>query len=124
MSTGSRSRSDRRALAVIVLVAAVVAALVPLSLVAEAPSVCLFRNLTGIPCPGCGLTRSVVATAHLRPAEGFGFHLFGPLVFVAALAWALLTLTGRTLPPIDWRRNRAVQLLGAAWLAWAVLRAV
>ncbi len=27
-------------------------------------SLCLFKNLTGRPCPGCGMTRAISAAAH------------------------------------------------------------
>ncbi len=43
------------------------------------PEVCTFRNLTGLPCPGCGLTRSLVAAAHGRVKASFAFHRLGIL---------------------------------------------
>lgn len=45
---------------------------------------CWFRRLSGLPCPGCGLTRSVVALAQGELRASLAFHPFGPLV----LAWA------------------------------------
>lgn len=38
--------------------------LLPLSLIEAAPSVCLFKNILGIECPGCGITRAVVSVLH------------------------------------------------------------
>jgi hypothetical protein len=62
------------------------------------PPLCPFRLLTGLPCPGCGLTRSVVCTLHGDLASAMMFHPLGPLV-VAALALAVLVeLLGARLP--------------------------
>ncbi len=50
---------------------------------------CLLRTATGIPCPGCGCTRSLLAWAHLDPLAALRFN---PLFFVATLgvaAWAI-----------------------------------
>jgi hypothetical protein len=53
------------------------------------PSICIFYDTTGLPCPGCGLTRSFVCLAHGRLAEAFRWHPLGPLVFlVVAGLWA------------------------------------
>ncbi|WLP89897.1 DUF2752 domain-containing protein [Gordonia sp. NB41Y] len=63
------------------------------------PELCLFRRLTGLPCPGCGLTRSWVMTAHGDLGQAFSFNLFGPLTFAAAALVVLgalwLVITGR-----------------------------
>ena len=35
---------------------------------------CFILELTGIPCPGCGMTRALIAAAQLRFAEAFAWH--------------------------------------------------
>jgi hypothetical protein len=42
------------------------------------PSICLFYDLTGLPCPGCGLTRSFVCFAHGQIAQAYRWNLLGP----------------------------------------------
>jgi hypothetical protein len=61
----------------------------------DVPVVCGFRRLTGHPCPGCGLTRSLVFLAHGEVASSFQAHPLGPLVF--AFVAAQLPLQGRRL---------------------------
>jgi hypothetical protein len=39
---------------------------------------CLFRNLFSLPCPGCGMTRAVLAVGQLRWGAAWEFN---PLVF-------------------------------------------
>ncbi len=51
---------------------------------------CPFHALTGLPCPGCGLTRSVLALLHGNFAQSIALHPFGPLLFFALLASILL----------------------------------
>ena len=43
--------------------------------------ICLFRRLTGIPCPGCGMTR---AFAHLAKGEWAAAWVSHPLSFALA----------------------------------------
>src|SRR6266436_5441192 len=51
-------------------------------------TVCGFKNLTGLPCPGCGLTHSFCALARGSIGEAFEFNLLGPLLYVVlALVW-------------------------------------
>ncbi len=49
---------------------------------------CPLRTITGIPCPFCGLTRSVTATARLDLPAAFDFNPAG----IAVVAVALLLL--------------------------------
>lgn len=59
---------------------------------------CAFRNLTGLPCPGCGMTRGLAALLKGRLIESLHFHAFAPLVFlVAVMGWSrsLCWLTNR-----------------------------
>lgn len=48
-------------------------------------SLCLFHNVTGLPCPGCGLTRSVLHIAHAHWLEALRYHPAGFLVPPVAL---------------------------------------
>ena len=57
---------------------------------------CALRKLTGIPCPACGSTRSLLAWTHLDPVAAF---LFNPLFFLACAGvavWAMAWLYERT----------------------------
>lgn len=46
---------------------------------------CPFLRLTGIPCPGCGLTRACAAALRADFAEAFRLHFMFPAVPVLAL---------------------------------------
>jgi len=51
-------------------------------------SICSFYNVTGLPCPGCGLTRSIVYLSHLNFEKAFrsnpmGFPIYLVLLFLA-----------------------------------------
>lgn len=55
---------------------------------------CPWLNLTGVACPGCGMTRSVGAVVCANPDDVWRSHVFGPfLVFIG-----FLFLLGAVLP--------------------------
>lgn len=47
---------------------------------------CVFRLMTGIPCPGCGMTRAWLAALRLDFSAAFAYH---PLFWVVPIAFAL-----------------------------------
>lgn len=49
------------------------------------PVLCPFRLLVGMPCPGCGLTRSFCAVSQGQIFQAFKYHLFGPLLFAVCV---------------------------------------
>ena len=50
---------------------------------------CPFRWATGVPCPGCGMTRAYLALARLDFRAAAAYHpLFWAVPALAALAWA------------------------------------
>ncbi len=59
-------------------------------------SICFFHNITGLPCPGCGLTRSVAAVLHLHFWEAMRFHPLGIAACVAVLFFAISGLHRQT----------------------------
>ncbi len=68
----------------------VASALLPLPhnhAIAGMPSVCAWHHFTGLPCPGCGLTRSWVCMAHGQFADAFVWHPLGPILFLSALIY-------------------------------------
>jgi hypothetical protein len=85
---------------------------------------CLFRELTGLPCPGCGITTSVLALARgdveaswsANPA-GFGVAalLLGQAV-VALVAMRRGAPGNGGLPWLAWLDRMAIGGLMAAWI--------
>lgn len=68
-------------------------------------SICLFRRVSGIPCPGCGMTRAFAHLAKGEWAEAARDHPFSFLLAAEMgffyLAWGLSLLRG-----IPWRAPR------------------
>jgi hypothetical protein len=95
--------------------------------VTDGPVVCPFRRLTGLPCPGCGMTRAWVFAEHGRFGEAIAANPFvlvllpSAVVFVVAVGLALL---GRRRPPdlgALVRRPIAKVVIGG-WLTFALVR--
>ena len=65
------------------------------ALLAGSPIICPFRYLTGILCPGCGMTRAFVALMDFDPTTAFLLNPFSIPLFVFIL---LCSLKIRLLP--------------------------
>lgn len=86
----------------VTLIAATAARLIDSVWLAGVPVLCPFRRLTGVPCPGCGLTRAVVALAHGDVAGAMALHpLVLPAVAVAAGILGIWVARGQ-LPRTPW----------------------
>jgi hypothetical protein len=81
---------------------------------------CLFHQVTGLPCPFCGGTRSFAAMAHGNLAASAHVFPIGPLMFavvVAAVLYSIWTMTtGRRLQVVLDDRLRRGLIVGAATL--------
>jgi hypothetical protein len=77
--------------------------------------ICPSRLLTGIPCPGCGLTRSVTSLAHADFRRGWLYNPFGIGAIVVMGWYALKPVVGRA-RAAGVERSRPVRVLG-----WTVL---
>lgn len=94
--------------------ALLLAALAPLpenggATIAGLPSLCLFRALSGLPCPGCGILRSLVCCGHGRWAEAAAYHPLGPGVFALLAMWTM----ARLLPVPKWAAAALPAVIGA-----------
>ena len=86
---------------------------------AALPDLCFFHRETGLPCPGCGLTRSWAALVHLDLAAAFRYHLFGPPLF---LFTGLMVLGGKWSAWIKRLPLSLAYLAGGLWLLYWGLR--
>lgn len=48
----------------------------------DVPILCTYRSLFGMPCPGCGMTRSFSFMAHGLLIDAFAVNKLGPFVFL------------------------------------------
>lgn len=94
-------------------------------------TVCGFKNFTGLPCPGCGLTHSFCALAKGEVLKAFEFNLLGPILFlVLTLVWmrAASVLVGRTsmVEVFDRVADRInlVRAFGIGFLVYGIARIV
>ncbi len=94
------------------------------------PSICPFYNLTGLPCPGCGLTRAFVCLGHGQWRESLHWHPLGWLIYgVFLLLWVrsgFYWLRGVTLWPVSpqasgrlgWGAAGLLLVAGVARIGW------
>lgn len=69
--------------------------------------------MTGVPCPGCGLTRSVASIAHGQFHHALSMHPFGYAFFALFLFWTAYAV----LPASSRARLRAWTLRNDRWLS-------
>jgi len=83
----------------------------------RAVSLCLFKRITGLPCPTCGFTRGLLSLLGGRPGRGW---LYNPLLFsvlvLGILATGIRVLFARA---VKIRLTRIERII--AWLLAGVL---
>ena len=107
------------------------AAIIPVTWLTTTPSLCPFKRVTGLPCPGCGMTRSVVTLLHGDLAASLYYHPLGIAVvaiclgLIAVDGWVWLRSTARGGPSRSpsWLPER-LMVTPAPWAAIALLTAV
>ena len=75
---------------------------------ASGATLCPTAGLTGIPCPGCGLTRAGLALLRGRVSQAWAYH---PLIFVVgpAVALYITLLATDAFWPLAWFRASSTQ---------------
>ncbi len=81
---------------------------------------CTFHRLTGLNCPGCGMTRAAHATLHGRLGEAFRFNPVGMILLpLAAVGIGLEILGWVRGKPLAFRLN--IGAVGAWAVVWIVI---
>ena len=55
----------------------------------DVPILCGFRKVTGVGCPGCGMTRSFTFMAHGEWLAAWNLNMLGPPTFIAVASQVL-----------------------------------
>ena len=101
-------------------IAAVAAAAVLIAAADRFGYVCPFRALTGLPCPGCGMTRAWISLLHGDLSAAFRFH---PFFWAVPVLLVFLLTDGR--PTGRPKLDRAVLIaVAGGWILFALLRMV
>ncbi|WP_338751049.1 DUF2752 domain-containing protein [Janibacter alittae] len=116
-------------IAAVSLVGLVIARLWPLASVDSGQPTCLLRIFTGLPCPGCGMTRAWVHLAHGDVLTAFEYNLFGPIGMAVAagiVGYVGVALVRRRPPERILSLVDPKVLLGliTVWLAYSAVRMV
>lgn len=79
------------------------------------PSTCMFYHVSGLPCPSCGMTRSVISLARLDLQNSLAFNPLGTLfVVVCGMIWGTAVYqiaTGRRTRLDMWARRNFTTLI-------------
>ena len=71
---------------------------------------CLFHKLTGLDCPGCGMTRAVLSLARSDIAAAFGYNAIWPVI-LGYLLWVGLGVSTAYV-----KRGEVFYLPGKTWM--------
>lgn len=86
---------------------------------------CVFHQMTGLWCPGCGLTRGTYQLLHGHLGAALSYNIFTPVALLAiAVAWLAWLRTSWD-APIHWPRSTGrwmAVILPATVLGYGVLR--
>ena len=55
-------------------------------------SICWFKSCFDLPCPGCGLTRSITCVSHFQFVKAWDYHPFGLLIYALFVTNGMLLI--------------------------------
>lgn len=78
---------------------------------------CPFRKLTGVPCPGCGMSRAWLAVLHGNFKEAFHYH---PLFWIIPVLMIFILWDGQIFSSQKANSLFAVGLAAAVGICWII----
>lgn len=87
-------------------------------------SICIFKNVTGYPCPSCGTTRSVLAILHGKFAEAFYWNILGFFALISLmslLVWLMYDLIKQKVTFFDFYKMVEVKFKNNSFLLILIL---
>jgi hypothetical protein len=87
----------------------------------QLPGMCSFRSVTGIPCPGCGLLRSMVTAMHGDVAKSLEYHRLGLITILYVLLQFFFRLGILIFPGMAIRYSRVDSYLNRGFIFLVIL---
>lgn len=117
--------------AILAPISLMVGMVLPMAWLTSGPSLCPFKVTTGLPCPGCGLTRSAVAFLDGDLPTSLFYHPLGALIVIVAVlvgiadawVWWRSRRPGRAPASPSWLLERVART-PAPWVAIGALTVV
>jgi len=69
------------------------------------PHICLFQHFFNIPCPGCGILRSLHSLINLKVVSSINYNPVGVLLFVFIVSQIPLRITALLNPRTEYKIN-------------------
>jgi len=60
-----------------------------LRLLDQLPDICIFKRLTGLKCPGCGMTHAFLCLGRFQLGEALRYNIFSVFLFYGGLSWLI-----------------------------------
>ena len=78
----------------VILVLPILLYLVPLDWLNKQHTICLFKNIFGLDCYGCGITRAVLSALHLNFKDAINYNIMVVIVLPLLIyIWIRITMS-------------------------------